>query len=209
MRALFDYTLRIGIEEDIIYPVSAQRISSILKSVIKDAGMDTSVITARCFRSGGATSGIKEGVQPDQLMKIGRWKSSDVFYNNYVAARPRIDTTDRMLGLNFSREPSMDSSSVSVIELRDAYLKDPNKHVEDIEEEEEDISEELVEVVDLTNDSYMPINTSAIESEEYYSSDDTDISNEEGHEGTQLYEDSDEDNAIRSDSDDDNYHPRN
>jgi hypothetical protein len=85
-------------EEVRVYPISSQRISNILKMVIKEAGMDSSVITARSFRSGGATSGIKNGVMPDQLMKIGRWKSTDVFYNHYVAARTSQDTTDRILG---------------------------------------------------------------------------------------------------------------
>jgi hypothetical protein len=85
-------------EDERIYPVGAQRISTLLKEVINAAGLDSSVITARSFRSGGATSGIQNGVQPDQLMKIGRWKTTDVFYHHYVAARPSQDTTDRMLG---------------------------------------------------------------------------------------------------------------
>jgi hypothetical protein len=86
-----------------IFPLSPQRISTILKSVITAAGMDGSVITGRSFRSGGATAGIQNGVKPDQLMKIGRWKTPEVFYNNYVAARPDQDTTDRMLALSLDK----------------------------------------------------------------------------------------------------------
>ena len=56
--------------------------------------MDVLVITARCFHSEGASYGIEQGVQPTQLMKIGRWKSANVFFNNYVAAQPAKDTTD-------------------------------------------------------------------------------------------------------------------
>ena len=91
------YYIEQYVEEDRIFPISAQCISKILKSVIEEAGLDSSVITACSFRSGGATSGIKNGVNPDQLIKIGRWKTPGVFYNRYVAARPDKDTTDRML----------------------------------------------------------------------------------------------------------------
>ena len=100
VRALFDYTLKIGPLQNVIFPVSSECISTILKTVIRDAGMDTSVITARCFRSGGATYGIERGVQPDQLMKVGKWKSVNVFYKHYVAAKTARDTTDRMLGIS-------------------------------------------------------------------------------------------------------------
>jgi len=69
-----------------------------LKEVIKAVGMDPSIITARSFRSGGATSGIEHGADAAQLMKVGRWKTTDVFFGNYVAVQPHQDTTDRMLG---------------------------------------------------------------------------------------------------------------
>ena len=61
--------------------------------------MDSSVITACSFRSGGATSAIEHGADHNQVMKIGRWKTTDIFYNNYVAACPKNDLTDRMLGV--------------------------------------------------------------------------------------------------------------
>ena len=103
--------LRIGDKQDTIFPISSDRISTILKSVIKEAGMDTSIITTRCFRSGGVSYGVERGVQPAQLMKIGRWKSADVFFNNYVAARPAKDTTDRMLGIEEGTSPIKKSFS--------------------------------------------------------------------------------------------------
>jgi integrase len=105
VRALYDYIQRVNEpEEDKIFTIGYQRIANILKEVIKEAGMDSKVITARSFRSGGATSGIKNGVNPDQLMKTGRWKTPAIFYDNYVAARPDSDTTDRMLGINANQE---------------------------------------------------------------------------------------------------------
>ena len=55
-----------------LFNVGAQRISSIFRFVIRDAGLNNSIYTARCFYSGGATSGISNGVNPHQLMKIGR-----------------------------------------------------------------------------------------------------------------------------------------
>ena len=44
-------------------------------------------------------SGIEQGIDPYQLMKIGRWKSADVFFNHYVASRPPASVTDRILGI--------------------------------------------------------------------------------------------------------------
>ena len=77
--------LHIDIKQDAISPILSNQILTILKSVIRETGMDASIITARCFCSGGASYSIERSVQPTQLMKIRKWKSANVFFNNYVA----------------------------------------------------------------------------------------------------------------------------
>ena len=37
---------------------------------------------------GFCSGGIEQGIDPYQLMKIGCWKSADVFFNHYVASQP-------------------------------------------------------------------------------------------------------------------------
>jgi hypothetical protein len=61
-------------------------------------------------------------------MKIGHWKTTDVFYNHYVAARPGQDTTDRMLGMldaYFIRQRNnLNSSFVSTSEDAESSADD-------------------------------------------------------------------------------------
>jgi len=40
--------------------------------------------TARSFRKTGASTAINKGVDADLVMKLGRWKSPDVFFKHYV-----------------------------------------------------------------------------------------------------------------------------
>jgi hypothetical protein len=52
--------------------------------IIKETGMNSSVITTHSYCSDDVISRIKNGVISDQLMKIGHWKSTNMFYNHYV-----------------------------------------------------------------------------------------------------------------------------
>ena len=45
---------------------------------------DIEETTARSFRKTGASTAINKGMDPDLIMKLGRWKSVDVFYKHYV-----------------------------------------------------------------------------------------------------------------------------
>ncbi len=81
-----------------------------------------SAITAQSFRSDGATSGIKNGVQADQLMVTGRWKSTNIFYGHYVAARPNEDTTDRILGIKKNKIEEKQSLLTEVCVTREGEL---------------------------------------------------------------------------------------
>ena len=40
--------------------------------------------TARSFSKTGASTAINKGVDPDLVMKLGRWKSPEVFFKHYV-----------------------------------------------------------------------------------------------------------------------------
>ena len=66
-------------------------------------------------------------------MKIGHWKTTDVWYNHYIAARPGQDTTDQMLG-TLQDVPNQSAR-------RDASLKVNNSECQ-ISEESDDISED-------------------------------------------------------------------
>ena len=62
--------------------LGSQRIAKIMTQTLRDAGIDDT--TARSFRKSGASAAINKGTDPDLVMKLGRWKSVDVFYRHYV-----------------------------------------------------------------------------------------------------------------------------
>ena len=66
--------------------VSAQVVGKVLEQAIKLAGLP-STFTAKYFRPTGATLAIDSGQDPEIVRKIGRWKSSHVFYEHYVHSR--------------------------------------------------------------------------------------------------------------------------
>jgi integrase len=79
--------------------VGAQRVSRILSGIVQKAGLDASVFTGRTFRSGGATAAIEKEIQPDQVMKLGRWKNPGVFFSHYVATRLPQTYSDLVLDI--------------------------------------------------------------------------------------------------------------
>ena len=176
--------------------------------------MDASVITARCFHSGGASYGIERCVQPR------RWKSADhyiiyiyqyyiiyiyntVFFNNYVATRLAKDTTDKMLGI--TSEALTARNSLSTIQIREPVMKSSVNKSEDIDEE--DISENEVEFIDLEK-NINPSFCSEDKSDEFESdeleSDQDNMKNDK----TQEYSDNSSELEENSDDDGDiSYHP--
>ena len=98
--------------------------------------MDVSVITARCFCL------EKHHMVLSKVFNLLNWwrKSADVFFNNYVAARPAKDTTDKMLGI--ISEASTARNSLSTIQIWEAVMKSSVSRsvIEDIDKE--DIFEE-------------------------------------------------------------------
>jgi len=63
-------------------PLGSQRIAKVMSLTLKEAGIDNT--TAKSFRKTGASTAINKGADPDLVMKLGRWKSVDVFYKHYV-----------------------------------------------------------------------------------------------------------------------------
>ena len=61
--------------------------ASILNEAIKLAGIDTKKFSAKMFRCSGATASIDAGVDAEIVRKLGRWKTSFVFYEHYVHSK--------------------------------------------------------------------------------------------------------------------------
>ena len=63
-------------------PLGSQRIAKVMTLTLQEAGIDDT--TARSFRKTGASTAINKGADPDLVMKLGRWRSVDVFFKHYV-----------------------------------------------------------------------------------------------------------------------------
>ena len=50
----------------------------------KIAGLDSKVFNAKMFRCSGATAAVQAGINAEIIRKLGRWKTSFVFYETYV-----------------------------------------------------------------------------------------------------------------------------
>ncbi len=77
--------------------ISIAVVTEELRNSIEQAGLDTKVYTPRCFRPSGATAAIKAGNDPELTRQLGRWKTRDVFYDNYVYPLPEKTFTDNIL----------------------------------------------------------------------------------------------------------------
>ena len=66
--------------------ISASTVAGILEDAIRQAGLDAKLYSAKSFRPTGATVAIESGCDPDIVMKMGRWKSRDIFFEHYVHA---------------------------------------------------------------------------------------------------------------------------
>ena len=77
--------------------LGAGSISTILEDAIKLAGLHGQGFSAKSFRSTGATMAIENHQAPEIVMKIGRWKTSSVFYGHYVHSKTPQDFTGAIL----------------------------------------------------------------------------------------------------------------
>ena len=67
-------------------PVTRYQFQSVLKKAADFLGWQTSGFSSHSFRIGAATTAAANGMKPDKLMKMGRWKSSA--YKSYI--RPNL-----------------------------------------------------------------------------------------------------------------------
>ena len=64
------------------------------------AGLGGQGFSAKSFRPTGATSAIEQGINPEVVRKVGRWKNSEVFFEQYVHARTSESFCDNVLQHN-------------------------------------------------------------------------------------------------------------
>lgn len=77
--------------------LTAATVCRILNEFIVAGGGDRSLMSARCFRRGGASLAIAREVMPDKVLKLGRWASERVFRQHYVQTSVDRDFTDILL----------------------------------------------------------------------------------------------------------------
>ena len=75
--------------------LSSTSIGLILKEVTVRAGLQG--FSARSFRPTGATRAIDLGFDAEKIRRLGRWKTSGVFFEHYVHSKPPQDYTDAVL----------------------------------------------------------------------------------------------------------------
>ena len=81
-------------------PISAKTVASILNEAIKLAGLDCTMYSAKSFRPSGATRSVESGLDPDKARRIGRWKTSTVFFEHYVHDKTPSNYTNNMFDCN-------------------------------------------------------------------------------------------------------------
>ena len=77
--------------------LKSQAIASILNEAIKTVGLSRTEYSAKCFRPTGATLAVASGFDPATVQKIGRWKTTSVFFEHYVHSKTPSDFTDKLL----------------------------------------------------------------------------------------------------------------
>ena len=79
------------------HAISADTVANIMEDAIKKAGLQGLGFTAKSFRPTGATNAVNIGILPETVMKIGRWKTQEVFLNHYVYGKVPRDYSARLL----------------------------------------------------------------------------------------------------------------
>ena len=77
--------------------LASSSIANILEESIELAGLGGQGFSAKSFRPTGATVAIKKGVNPKVVQQIGRWKSTDVFFQHYVHSKTPSEFTSKVL----------------------------------------------------------------------------------------------------------------
>lgn len=77
--------------------LEASSVAKILDEAIELAGLGNQGYTAKSFRPTGATSAVEQGIKPETVRKVGRWKDAEVFYSHYVHANTPESFTDDII----------------------------------------------------------------------------------------------------------------
>ena len=85
----------IGVEGKFHTPLSAERISHIMKDVMSAAGVDTSVFKGGSGRHAGSSAAFASGSHMLNILERGRWSSFETFRKFYL--RSRITAATRQL----------------------------------------------------------------------------------------------------------------
>ena len=80
--------------------LSAKAIARILDKAIELVDLKKEGFSAKHFRPSAATKAIQEGINPNSVMRTGRWRSRDTFENHYVHAFPILSFTDKLLDVH-------------------------------------------------------------------------------------------------------------
>ena len=79
--------------------LTASAVSQCLRDTLKAAGISDS-FTPRSFRPSAASAAVSAGCDPDTARQIYRWKTPEVFYENYVYPVTKDHFTDRIFESN-------------------------------------------------------------------------------------------------------------
>jgi integrase len=79
------------------HALSADGIAHVLCNAIVKANLGGLGFSAKSFRPTGATFAIRLGYDPEQVMRLGRWKTRSVFFDHYVHSRIPEGFTDAIL----------------------------------------------------------------------------------------------------------------
>ena len=82
------------------HAIDSSTVAKVLNSAISQAGLDNKGFSAKSFRCTGATAAIEEGCDPEIVMKLGRWKTRDIFYEHYVHAKTPEDFSNNIIDHN-------------------------------------------------------------------------------------------------------------
>lgn len=80
-----------------IHALSAQGVATVLSKAIQLAGLGGQGYSAKSFRPTGATAAVDIGFDPDQIMRVGKWKSREVFLEHYVHSRTPTEFVKQIL----------------------------------------------------------------------------------------------------------------
>ena len=79
--------------------MSSQAITNILNESISLVGLPRDIYSAKSFRPSGATKAVSVGFEPNMVQKVGRWKTSTVFFDHYVHSQVPNNFTDKLLSV--------------------------------------------------------------------------------------------------------------